>query len=999
MIKKFLWLIFVFAVCFGFTGLAQAKLVAYYPFDGDINDASGNGKHGVFWSHGSSTGYTPNFVTGKAGQAIWLQGYESYDSAGVGTNKLYEGVIFPDESYFDVTDEITLCAWVKWDSPACVNDQSNLAPIVAKGAIQEWQMVSHWHQAASSSRYQFRVEHETGNTSLWIEYDNPIPQDPTPPYEDIFDPDIWYHCVVTYDWSLATNNMKLYLNGEFNYAITSSQPEGTARKIYDRSNCAASVGVNATNAYTPDTSRNSIIGSVDDVAIFDVALTDDEIAGLYEAGYVGNSSLLTIKKVESDGSTDVAEGGAGGPTTDSYTIVLNMLPSGSDTISVVPIYDANQITVSPNPIVLGNGSTEPNTRVVTVTVVDDDLPEGDHITTIQHSVTCDDDPSFNLGVKPFMNVVVNIMDNDYRNIVIAKADSNPFELWEDGPGATFGPVGKTYASQPAESTETYTVKLGAQPSGTVTVTISSDDGDAYGNPSELTFGTSDWYATQSVELHATNDVTTFDGFVDTTNIEFQASGGGFTDANAKIENADVFDGSYVENILGTSSASISEGIYLSDIGDGSSGAGVVLWGGWGENTPDYNQAPFAAGWQGKFKVTDANKMVKVTTRFGFAVGTGITSNYVCEVVLLVDDVRYGDSGTIDPNLSLLERNTPQSGSGGVPDDWQNDVRYIPILSNADPNHTVTLGSNCSGYYNTPGAGSKDTYTGLAIQEFKLEVMNTNEIGIMQTLTPRPTGGAAVPPTYVNEQGTTTDKYSVVLTKAPAGNVTITVSPDPNVQVDKASLTFTTGNWYVPQTVTVTAVNDSALETDPHNVNITHSASGYSSVMLNVAVADNDNRGVTFVPMTLAVSENGPTTDDYTVVLTGAPYGGNAVLTLSYDSDQVTVNPTALTFTSGDWMNAQTVVVTAVDDDVFESEIGATHPSMISGSFAGGLYNSIVPSDVTVNITDNEPYCGMPNTPYMESDISGPEDQPDCYIDLYDLMKMAELWLGNYDPAP
>ena len=67
-------------------------------------------------------------------------------------------------------------------------------------------------------------------------------------------------------------------------------------------------------------------------------------------------------------------------------------------------------------------------------------------------------------------------------------------------------------------------------------------------------------------------------------------------------------------------------------------------------------------------------------------------------------------------------------------------------------------------------------------------------------------------THVTEGGTT-DTYEVVLTGTPTDNVTITARPDSN-DIDLGSgygttitLTFTTSNWNIPQTVTVTANDD------------------------------------------------------------------------------------------------------------------------------------------------------------------------------------------------
>ncbi|HCN06965.1 MAG TPA: hypothetical protein DIT01_03455, partial [Lentisphaeria bacterium] len=55
----------------------------------------------------------------------------------------------------------------------------------------------------------------------------------------------------------------------------------------------------------------------------------------------------------------------------------------------------------------------------------------------------------------------------------------------------------------------------------------------------------------------------------------------------------------------------------------------------------------------------------------------------------------------------------------------------------------------------------------------------------------------------------TDSFDVVLDAQPESDVVLTVTSnsEADAAVDKATLTFTTGNWDTVQTVTVTAVDD------------------------------------------------------------------------------------------------------------------------------------------------------------------------------------------------
>ncbi len=114
-------------------------------------------------------------------------------------------------------------------------------------------------------------------------------------------------------------------------------------------------------------------------------------------------------------------------------------------------------------------------------------------------------------------------------------------------------------------------------------------------------------------------------------------------------------------------------------------------------------------------------------------------------------------------------------------------------------------------------------------------------------------GVRITPTSVNisEQGSTSDSYDVLLATEPSGNVAITVTPDSQVDLGAGQgvaivLNFTTTNWNVAQTVTVTAIDDAVNEGN-HTSVIAHSASGADPLYGNTLeidsvtanIADND----------------------------------------------------------------------------------------------------------------------------------------------------------------
>jgi len=115
-------------------------------------------------------------------------------------------------------------------------------------------------------------------------------------------------------------------------------------------------------------------------------------------------------------------------------------------------------------------------------------------------------------------------------------------------------------------------------------------------------------------------------------------------------------------------------------------------------------------------------------------------------------------------------------------------------------------------------------------------------------TPEPAKGVNVVQTDGStdvEEGGATDTYTVALLSAPAADVTINVSPDNQLSVDKNELTFTAANWNVPQVVTVSAVDDDVPEGD-HTGVISHTSvstdAGWNAMTLpslTVNITDND----------------------------------------------------------------------------------------------------------------------------------------------------------------
>ncbi|MBO1351046.1 MAG: trypsin-like serine protease [Hormoscilla sp. GUM202] len=96
------------------------------------------------------------------------------------------------------------------------------------------------------------------------------------------------------------------------------------------------------------------------------------------------------------------------------------------------------------------------------------------------------------------------------------------------------------------------------------------------------------------------------------------------------------------------------------------------------------------------------------------------------------------------------------------------------------------------------------------------------------------------------EGGATDDYMVVLDAQPTADVIIEIASDDQSTTAPTSVTFTPDNWNAPQTVTVTAVDDSGVERT-HASTISHTASSadsnYNAIQIaNViaSITDNDS---------------------------------------------------------------------------------------------------------------------------------------------------------------
>lgn len=200
------------------------------------------------------------------------------------------------------------------------------------------------------------------------------------------------------------------------------------------------------------------------------------------------------------------------------------------------------------------------------------------------------------------------------------------------------------------------------------------------------------------------------------------------------------------------------------------------------------------------------------------------------------------------------------------------------------------------------------------------------------------------------------ELSIRLTSAPSADVTITLSPGPQVDVDETSITFTPDTWNASQTIVLTAVDDNVAEGE-HLGRVAMAVSSEDAAYHEVSVApliatlgDNDSAGVTVVETngTTTVREGG-SGDQVSIVLISEPTSDVRVSLVP--NNQLSVSLSTVTFTSANWNVPQVIDVSAVDDGVSEGD----HSGVVtlSANSADSNYELIDVRNVIAAIADNE----------------------------------------------
>lgn len=255
-------------------------LVGFWPFNenaelrsGTTADISGNALNATLNYFYSYAGY--GVVAGGRYKNGLNLGAHSYSSASVADTT---------GSVLDITDQITVELWYQYQKSP---DYARLASKMTTDGGQPWEMYGLWldnSADAVATNPQQRIYFGIGSQ------DSP-PGGAWPYYQSNGGPQLtpgqWYHIVGRYD--SATGRMSVFVNGvEYGVATHAAKPKIIAN------NGSFYIGNRGTGNYMK--------GMLDEVRVFNRALTDEEIASRYAA-------TLPVVTTPVDGSVAVNAGG------------------------------------------------------------------------------------------------------------------------------------------------------------------------------------------------------------------------------------------------------------------------------------------------------------------------------------------------------------------------------------------------------------------------------------------------------------------------------------------------------------------------------------------------------------------------------------------------------------------------------------------------------------------------------------------------------------------
>ena len=683
------------------------------------------------------------------------------------------------------------------------------------------------------------------------------------------------------------------------------------------------------------TLSNPVGAAIADGSANGVILDNDQTADR-TPGVVVNPSAVTVLE--------------GGDAT--YTVKLSSQPAADATVAISG-HNGTDLSLSGTTLTgatltftTTNWSTA---QMVTVSAGEDDDAVDDAAVTLTHTATSGGHTSAPVAVT------VTITENDTAEVLVAPTD---LSVAEEGSGA-------------------YTVALATEPTADVAVTVTGHAGsDLTLSATRLTFTPENWGTAQTVTVTASADA---DGVNDVVTLTHTAAGGGYSAATAATVDVTITDDEAPAIVVKPSALTMAEGgnssytVELATLPTGDVTVTVTaptiltlgsqplrftpsnwnlpqtvtLVAGHDVDTTDdvatLTHSGEGGGYDGTtadlpVTVTDAGSMPEVlVSPASLSVREGDTDSYSVSLGSQPSgDVTVTVSGHSGTDLTLSGTGLSEDGELTFTSANWSTAQTVTLTAAEDTdtdNDSVTLTNTASGYGTATAA------------EVAVTVVDNDAAGLVVTPTAL----------RVTEGDDTGASYQLSLASRPPGQVGVAITDNStSVAASTDTVWFVTSDWDDPRTITVKASDDPDLA--DAEARLTHSVTfgtyAAAAVRVTVTVEDDDLPGLAVNPSMLSVIEGASA--DYDVALTAAPSADVTVVIAGHADSDLTLSGGSLTngsltFTTGNWNQAQSVTVSlGQDDDAIDDDaVTLTHTA------SGGGYASMAPVGLPVTLTDDD----------------------------------------------
>lgn len=660
---------------------------------------------------------------------------------------------------------------------------------------------------------------------------------------------------------------------------------------------------------------------------------------------------------------------AGG--TAQFTVSLTISPTSTVTI---PIATSNIHEGVPSPDTLIFTETDYTDKAVTVSGIDEWIDDDN----MGYTITVGPPNSLDLRYHGLnaINVSVTNVDNDTAGIQVSKT---------------------ALSTNESGSSDSFSVNLTSEPTSGVTVVITGlDTTEGTITTGSLSFTTENWDDSQSVTVTGVDD-SVMDGNV-TYNLSLDAQSSDTkydnlspvvvsvtnhdndTIAPAVIVNPTSGlttneDGSTTTFTLVLASKPMSYVTITLTSGDPSEGTvspGSVTF------TPtNWDTAKTITVTGVNDDVDDGNITYQVITSKTSSSDTGYKDLYVSDVTvtnndddtagIIVDPIAIttteaGGTGsftivlTSQPLVNVVIGISSDNEDEGIPD--KSALTFTP--SNWATPQTVTVTGQDDSIVDGPVAYTIFTAPASAVGDPKYNGVNATDVAAINQDNDV-AGVNATPTSLTTEETGTTATFTVRLTSQPEEQVTVGVTSLDTTEgtVNKSALLFTSVNWDTQQSVTVTGVDDSAVDGNvTYNISLISNStdSNYSLKTANVSATniDNDtvNPAVIVSPTEGLITGEGGIQATFTVVLASKPMADVSIMLTSSDTSEGTVSPGSVTFTPLNWSTARAITITGVNDSMADGNI---HYEIVTSNTSSddADYNDLPVNNVSVTNLDDD----------------------------------------------